>query len=67
MSSKRVALLLVALFCLFAVTPSSLFGQAVSTGTVAGTVTDPSGGASCRCYGHDDGHCDEYSANWCNE
>jgi hypothetical protein len=30
---------------LFAVTPSSLFGQAASTGTVAGTVTDPSGGA----------------------
>src|SRR5580765_1830356 len=45
MSSKRVALLLAALFCLFAVTPSSLFGQAVSSGTVAGTVTDPSGGA----------------------
>jgi len=45
MSSKRVALLLAALFCLFAVTPSSLFGQAASTGTVAGTVTDPSGGA----------------------
>jgi Carboxypeptidase regulatory-like domain len=45
MSSKRVALLLAALFCLFAVTPSSLFAQAASTGTVAGTVTDPSGGA----------------------
>jgi hypothetical protein len=45
MSSKRVALLLAALFCLFAVTPSSLFAQSVSTGTVAGTVTDPSGGA----------------------
>jgi len=30
---------------LFAVTPSNLFGQAASTGTVAGTVTDPSGGA----------------------
>jgi Carboxypeptidase regulatory-like domain len=45
MSSKRVALLLAALFCLFVVTPSSLFGQAASTGTVAGTVTDPSGGA----------------------
>ncbi len=45
MSSKRVALLLAALFCLFAVTPSSLFGQAASTGTLAGTVTDPSGGA----------------------
>src|ERR1700732_1467298 len=45
MSSKRVALLLAALFCLFALTPSSLFAQAASTGTVAGTVTDPSGGA----------------------
>src|SRR5580658_4168625 len=45
MSSKRVAVLLAALFCLFSVTPSSLFGQAASTGTVAGTVTDPSGGA----------------------
>jgi len=33
------------LFCLFAVTPSTLFGQAASTGTVAGTVADPSGGA----------------------
>jgi len=45
MSSKRVALLLAALFCLFAVAPSSLFAQSASTGTVAGTVTDPSGGA----------------------
>jgi len=45
MSSKRVALLLAALLCLLAVTPSSLFSQAVSTGTVAGTVTDPSGAA----------------------
>src|SRR5271163_1100658 len=45
MSSKRVALLLAALLCLFVVTPSSLFAQAISTGTVAGTVTDPSGGA----------------------
>jgi hypothetical protein len=45
MSSKRVALLLAALLCLFAVTPSSLFAQAVNSGTVAGTVTDPSGGA----------------------
>src|SRR5579859_8180586 len=45
MSSKRVILLLAVLFCLFAVTPSSLFAQAISTGTVAGTVTDPSGGA----------------------
>jgi hypothetical protein len=45
MFSKRVALLLAALFCLFAVTPSALFAQSASTGTVAGTVTDPSGGA----------------------
>src|SRR6202041_3206454 len=45
MSSKRVALLLAALFCLFAVTPSALFAQTAGTGTVAGTVTDPSGGA----------------------
>jgi hypothetical protein len=45
MSSKRVALLLAALFCLFAVTPSALFAQSASTGTVAGTVSDPSGGA----------------------
>src|SRR5580692_4195275 len=45
MSSKRVALLLAALFCLFAVTPSSLFAQSASTGTVAGIVTDPSGAA----------------------
>jgi Carboxypeptidase regulatory-like domain len=45
MSSKRVALLLAALFCLFAVTPSSMFGQTASSGTVDGTVTDASGGA----------------------
>ncbi len=45
MSSKRVALLLAALFCLFAISPVSLFAQSASTGTVAGTVTDPSGGA----------------------
>jgi Carboxypeptidase regulatory-like domain len=45
MSSKRVALLLAALFCLFAVTPTALFSQGTSSGTVAGTVTDPAGGA----------------------
>ena len=45
MSSKRVALLLAALFCLFAVTPSAMFSQTASTGQVMGTVTDPSGGA----------------------
>jgi hypothetical protein len=45
MSSKRVALLLAALFCFVAIAPSALFAQSASTGTVAGTVTDPSGGA----------------------
>jgi len=45
MSSKRVALLLAALFCICSLAPSALFAQSVSTGTVAGTVTDPSGGA----------------------
>src|SRR6266480_2004893 len=43
MLSKRVILLAVTLSCLFALTPSALFAQAASTGTVAGTVTDPSG------------------------
>jgi hypothetical protein len=45
MSSKRVAVLLAALFCLFALTPLALFSQAANTGSVAGTVTDPQGGA----------------------
>src|SRR6266853_1591084 len=45
MLSKRVVLLLVALCCLVALTPSALFAQAASTGTVAGTVIDPSGAA----------------------
>src|SRR5271154_1005897 len=45
MSSKRVALLLAVLFSLCALVPSGLFAQSASTGTVAGTVTDPSGGA----------------------
>jgi len=45
MLSKRVVLLVVALSCLFALTPSALFSQSASTGTVAGTVTDPSGAA----------------------
>ncbi|HKV24970.1 MAG TPA: carboxypeptidase-like regulatory domain-containing protein [Candidatus Acidoferrum sp.] len=45
MLSKRVALLLAALFCLFVLTPTSLFAQATNTGTVSGTVTDPSGAA----------------------
>jgi len=43
MLSKRVVLLVVALSCLFALTPSALFSQ--STGTVNGLVTDPSGAA----------------------
>lgn len=43
MSSKRVVLLLVALCCLFALSPSPLFSQ--TGGTVDGLVTDPSGGA----------------------
>ena len=45
MSSKRVALLLAVLFSVCALVPSGLFAQSASTGTVAGTVTDPSGGA----------------------
>src|SRR5437660_3594527 len=45
MLSKRVVLLVFALCCLFVLTPSALFSQAASTGTVAGTVTDPSGAA----------------------
>ncbi|MGA2096356.1 MAG: carboxypeptidase-like regulatory domain-containing protein [Candidatus Acidiferrum sp.] len=45
MSSKRVALLLAALFCILAVAPSALFAQSASTGSVAGTVTDPQGAA----------------------
>jgi Carboxypeptidase regulatory-like domain len=45
MSSKRVALLLAALLCFFAVVPSALLAQTAGTGQVAGTVTDPSGGA----------------------
>src|ERR1700674_3413295 len=43
MLSKRVVLLVVALSCLFALTPSALFSQ--STGTVNGLVTDPSAAA----------------------
>ena len=45
MSSKRVALLLAALFCFIALTPTALFSQAANTGSVAGTVTDPQGAA----------------------
>ena len=45
MSSKRVALLLAALFCLFAVDSIGSVCAEREYGTVAGTVTDPSGGA----------------------
>jgi hypothetical protein len=45
MLSKRVVLFVVAFCCLFALTPSALFSQAASTGTVAGTITDPTGAA----------------------
>jgi|HubBroStandDraft_2_1064218.scaffolds.fasta_scaffold10781_1 hypothetical protein len=45
MSSKRVALLLAALFSFFVVVPSALFAQTAGSGEVVGTVTDPSGGA----------------------
>ena len=45
MLSKRVVLVLVALCCLFAFAPSAVMGQAASSGTVAGTVTDPTGAA----------------------
>ena len=45
MLSKRVVLLVVALACLVALVPSAMFAQSAGTGTVAGTVTDPSGGA----------------------
>ncbi|HUC54418.1 MAG TPA: carboxypeptidase-like regulatory domain-containing protein [Candidatus Cybelea sp.] len=44
MLSKRVVLLVVALSCLFTLTPSALYSQASSTGTVAGLVTDSAGG-----------------------
>src|SRR6202795_1951182 len=43
MLRKRVVLLLVALFCLFALTPSALLSQ--TAGTVNGLVTDSSGAA----------------------
>jgi hypothetical protein len=45
MFSKRSIFGIGVLFCLFALLPSSLFSQSSSTGTVAGTVTDPSGAA----------------------
>lgn len=43
MLSKRVVLVVVALCCLFALTPSSLFSQSATTGAVTGVVTDPTG------------------------
>jgi hypothetical protein len=45
MLSKRVVVLVLSLAFLFAVAPSAMFGQTASTGTVAGTVTDPTGAA----------------------
>jgi len=45
MSSKRSLLVIGLLLCLFTLVPSALFSQSASTGTVAGTVTDPSGAA----------------------
>ena len=45
MSSKRMVFACSVLFCVFALVPSALFSQSASTGTVAGTVTDPSGAA----------------------
>ena len=43
MLNKRAVVVVVALCCLFALSPSALFSQ--STGTVNGLVTDPSGAA----------------------
>ncbi|MGC1087952.1 MAG: carboxypeptidase-like regulatory domain-containing protein, partial [Candidatus Acidiferrum sp.] len=45
MLRKRSLLVIGVLLCLFAFVPSGLFAQSSSTGTVAGTVTDPSGAA----------------------
>src|SRR5260370_6947674 len=43
MLSKRVVLGVVALCCLFALTPSALLSQSATTGAVSGIVTDPTG------------------------
>jgi hypothetical protein len=43
MLSKRVVVVVVALCCLFALTPSALFSQSATTGAVTGIVTDPTG------------------------
>jgi hypothetical protein len=45
MSSKRSLPVVALLLCICALVPSALFSQSASTGTVAGTVTDPSGAA----------------------
>jgi hypothetical protein len=45
MSSKRSLLGIALLLCICTLLPSALFSQSSSTGTVAGTVTDPSGAA----------------------
>lgn len=45
MLSKRSLLVIGTLLCLIAFVPSALFAQSSSTGTVNGTVTDPSGAA----------------------
>jgi hypothetical protein len=45
MSSKYFFLGLCVALCCFALLPSALYAQSSSTGTVAGTVTDPSGAA----------------------
>src|SRR6266567_4518871 len=45
MLSKRVVLFVVALCCLIALVPSALYSQNVSSGTIAGTVTDASNAA----------------------
>ncbi|HVH70668.1 MAG TPA: carboxypeptidase-like regulatory domain-containing protein, partial [Candidatus Dormibacteraeota bacterium] len=43
MLTKRVVLVVVALCCLFALTPSALFPQSATSGAVGGTATDPTG------------------------
>jgi hypothetical protein len=45
MSSKRSLFVAAVLLFVLALIPSALFSQSASTGTVAGTVTDPSGAA----------------------
>ena len=45
MLSKRMVLLVVALCCLGVLDPSALYAQNISSGTIAGTVTDPSNAA----------------------